>query len=202
MIDSPAGIESGFRNAAVGADEALVIATPEVPAVRDADRIIGLLESMGKAPIRLIVNRLRAQMVRDGEMLDVSDVLDILAIELIGVVPEDDSVVKSANRGEPLTFSDSSPASLAFQRIAMRLTGKEVAFRNSTRKRQRTLRRYPQALRDEELRGEGGWRWDFLKNSSVPSGSKINSKKSVSRSYLFTTERISPPRCSTISGRI
>ncbi|PKL02004.1 MAG: septum site-determining protein MinD [Synergistetes bacterium HGW-Synergistetes-2] len=128
LIDSPAGIESGFRNAAVGADEALVIATPEVPAVRDADRIIGLLESMGKAPIRLIVNRLRAQMVRDGEMLDVSDVLDILAIELIGVVPEDDSVVKSANRGEPLTFSDVSPAALAFQRIAMRLTGKDVPF--------------------------------------------------------------------------
>jgi len=128
LIDSPAGIESGFRNAAVGADEALVIATPEVPSVRDADRIIGLLESMGKAPIRLIVNRLRSQMVRDGEMLDVTDVLDILAIELIGVVPEDDSVVKSANRGEPLTFSDASPAALAFQRISMRLTGKDVPF--------------------------------------------------------------------------
>lgn len=128
LIDSPAGIESGFRNAAVGADEALVIATPEVPAVRDADRIIGLLESMGKAPIRLVVNRLRTQMVRDGEMLDVTDVLDILAIGLIGVVPEDDSVVKSANRGEPLTFSDTSPAALAFQRIAMRLTGQDVPF--------------------------------------------------------------------------
>lgn len=128
LIDSPAGIESGFRNAAVGADEALVIATPEVPAVRDADRIIGLLESMGKAPIRLIVNRLRSQMVRDGEMLDVSDVLDILAIQLIGVVPEDDCVVKSANRGEPLTFSDTSPAALAFQRIATRLTGQDVPF--------------------------------------------------------------------------
>ncbi len=129
LLDSPAGIESGFRNAAVGADEALVIATPEVPSVRDADRIIGLLESMGKSPIRLIVNRLRSKMVREGEMLDVNDVLDILAIELIGVVPEDDSVVKSANRGEPLTFSDTSPASLAFQRIAMRLTGQEVPFK-------------------------------------------------------------------------
>lgn len=128
ILDSPAGIEGGFRNAAVGADEALVITTPEVPAVRDADRIIGLLESMGKAPIRLIVNRLRAQMVRDGEMLDVTDVLDILAIGLIGVVPEDDSVVKSANRGEPLTFSDTSPAALAFQRIATRLTGQDVPF--------------------------------------------------------------------------
>lgn len=128
LIDSPAGIESGFRNAVVGADEALVISTPEVPSVRDADRIIGLLESMEKAPIRLVVNRLRTSMVREGEMLDVNDVLDILAIDLIGVVPEDDSVVKSANRGEPLTLSDSSPAALAFQRIAARLAGDEVPF--------------------------------------------------------------------------
>jgi septum site-determining protein MinD len=96
--------------------------------VRDADRIIGLLESMEKAPIRLVVNRLRTSMVREGEMLDVNDVLDILAIDLIGVVPEDDSVVKSANRGEPLTLSDSSPAALAFQRIAARLAGDEVPF--------------------------------------------------------------------------
>ncbi|MDI9369456.1 MAG: septum site-determining protein MinD [Synergistaceae bacterium] len=128
LIDSPAGIESGFRNAVAGADEAIVIATPEVSSVRDADRIIGLLESMGKAPIRLVVNRLRANMVLEGEMLDVTDVLDILAIGLVGVVPEDDSVVKSANRGEPLTFSDSSPAAKAFQRIAARLTGQEIPF--------------------------------------------------------------------------
>lgn len=128
FIDSPAGIEGGFKNAAVGADEALVIATPEVPSVRDADRIIGMLESMGKAPIRLIVNRLRSNLVREGEMLDVRDVLDILAIDLIGIVPEDDSVVKSSNRGEPLAFGDSSPAALAFQRIASRIVGKEVPF--------------------------------------------------------------------------
>ena len=95
ILDSPAGIESGFRNAAVGADEALVITTPEVPAVRDADRIIGLLESMGKSPIRLVINRLRGRLVREGEMLDVRDVLDILAIDLVGIVPEDESVVKS-----------------------------------------------------------------------------------------------------------
>lgn len=128
LLDSPAGIEGGFRNAATGADEALVVTTPEVPAVRDADRIIGLLESMGKAPIRLVINRLRSHLVREGEMLDVSDVLDILAIDLIGIVPEDDGVVKSANRGEPLTFTDTAPASLAFQRIAARILGEDVPF--------------------------------------------------------------------------
>jgi len=128
ILDSPAGIESGFRNAAVGADEALVITTPEVPAVRDADRIIGLLESMGKSPIRLVINRLRTRLVREGEMLDVRDVLDILAIDLVGIVPEDDGVVKSANRGEPLTFGDSAPAAHAFQRIASRILGETVPF--------------------------------------------------------------------------
>lgn len=128
LLDSPAGIESGFRNASIGADEALVITTPEVPAVRDADRIIGLLESMGKSPIRLVINRLRSRLVKQGEMLDVRDVLDILAIDLVGIVPEDDSVVKSANRGEPLTFGDSAPAAQAFQRIASRILGETVPF--------------------------------------------------------------------------
>lgn len=128
LIDSPAGIESGFKNAASGADEAIVIATPEVSSVRDADRIIGLLENMRKSPIRLVVNRIRPNMVREGEMLDVNDVLDILAIGLVGIVPEDDSVVKSSNRGEPLTFSDSSPAALAFKRIAARITGEDIPF--------------------------------------------------------------------------
>ena len=128
LLDSPAGIEGGFRNAAVGADEGLVVTTPEVPAVRDADRIIGMLESMGKKPIRLILNRLKAHLIREGEMLDIKDVLDILAIPLIGIVPEDECVVKSANRGEPLTFSDASPAAKAFRNIADRIAGKEVPF--------------------------------------------------------------------------
>jgi septum site-determining protein MinD len=128
LVDSPAGIEAGFRNAAIGADEGIVVTTPEVPAVRDADRIIGMLESMGKSPIRLIINRLRPHLVREGEMLDVKDVLDILAIPLIGIVPEDESVVKSANKGEPLTFSDVSPASKAFKNVAGRITGKEIPF--------------------------------------------------------------------------
>ena len=128
LVDSPAGIEAGFRNSASGADEALVVTTPEVSAVRDADRIIGLLESMQKAPIRLIVNRIRPQMVKRGDMLGVSDVLDILAIDLIGMVPDDETVVTSANKGEPLTLSSESPAAHAFSNIAARITGEDVPF--------------------------------------------------------------------------
>jgi septum site-determining protein MinD len=128
LIDSPAGIEAGFRNAAAGADEGLVVTTPEVSAVRDADRIIGLLESMEKTPIRLIVNRIRPQMVKKGDMLGVSDVLEILAIDLIGMVPDDERVVTSSNKGEPLTLSNDSPAGLAFKNIALRLTGADVQF--------------------------------------------------------------------------
>ena len=128
LVDSPAGIEAGFKNAAAGADEALVVTTPEVSAVRDADRIIGLLESMDKSPIRLIVNRIKPHMMKKGDMLGVSDVLDILAIDLIGMVPDDENVVRSANTGEPLTISSSSPAALAFKNIASRLNGGDVPF--------------------------------------------------------------------------
>lgn len=130
LIDSPAGIEAGFRNAAAGADEALVVTTPEVSAVRDADRIIGLLESMDKAPISLILNRIKPDMVRRGEMLDIQDVLDILAIDLIGVVPDDESIVTSSNRGEPLTMSGDSRAAQAFSNIAKRIGGEEVPLLN------------------------------------------------------------------------
>lgn len=128
LIDSPAGIEAGFRNSAAGADEAIVVTTPEVSAVRDADRIIGLLESMNKSPIRLVVNRIKPHMVRDGDMLSVQDVLDILSIDLIGIVPDDESVVTSSNRGEPLTLGGTSPAGRAFANIAERVNGGEVPF--------------------------------------------------------------------------
>lgn len=126
LIDSPAGIESGFHNSAIGADEGIVITTPEVSAVRDADRIIGLLESMEKAPIRLIINRIKPDMVARGEMLDVQDVLDILAVDLLGVVPDDESIVTSANRGEPLTLGSTSQAARAYSNIAKRIAGQEV----------------------------------------------------------------------------
>ena len=140
LIDSPAGIEAGFRNAAAGADEALVVTTPEVSAVRDADRIIGLLESMEKAPgllesmekapIQLIINRIRPDMVKRGEMLGVQDVLDILAVDLVGVIPDDESIVVSSNRGEPLTLGSGSKAGQAYKNIAKRLCGAEVPFMN------------------------------------------------------------------------
>ena len=128
FIDSPAGIEAGFRHAVAGADEALVVTTPEVSAVRDADRIIGLLESMEKAPIQLIINRIRPDMVKRGEMLGVQDVLDILAVDLVGVIPDDESIVVSSNRGEPLTLGSGSKAGQAYKNIAKRLCGAEVPF--------------------------------------------------------------------------
>ena len=126
FLDCPAGIEGGFKNAAAGADEALVVTTPEIPAVRDADRIIGMLESMGKAPIRLIINRLRPTMVQDGDMLAQEDILDVLSIKLIGIVPEDEYVIRATNNGEPMTLSPESPAAQAYLNIAQRLMGQEV----------------------------------------------------------------------------
>lgn len=130
LLDCPAGIEGGFKNAAVGADEALVVTTPEIPAVRDADRIIGMLESMGKDPIRLIINRLRPGMVQDGDMLAQDDILDVLSISLIGVVPEDENVIRSTNNGEPLTLGSESPAAQAYLNIAERILGKDVPLMN------------------------------------------------------------------------
>jgi septum site-determining protein MinD len=126
ILDCPAGIEGGFKNASAGADEAIVVTTPDPPAVRDADRIIGMLESMGKSPIRLIINRFRIAMVQNSEMLSQDDILDILSINLLGIVPEDVNVIKASNFGEPLTFSASSPAGQAYRNIAARILGENV----------------------------------------------------------------------------
>src|SRR5664279_2691913 len=123
LIDSPAGIERGFRNAVAPADEVLIVTNPEVSAVRDADRVIGLLEAENKAPGRLILNRVNAEMVRRGEMLSADDVTDLLAIQLIGIVPEDETVVPSSNSGVPVTLNDNSRAGLAYRNIARRLMG-------------------------------------------------------------------------------
>lgn len=128
LIDCPAGIEAGFKNSAAGADEAIVVTTPEVSAVRGADRIIGLLENSEKSPIRLVLNRIRPHMVQNRDMLSVQDVLDVLAIDLVGVVPDDESVVASATKGEPLTLSGKSRAGMAFRNIAARINGAEVDF--------------------------------------------------------------------------
>lgn len=128
FIDCPAGIEQGFRNAIAAADRALVVTNPEVSAVRDADRIIGMLESAGFQDIKLIVNRIRPDMVRHGDMLSIEDLLEHLCIDLIGVVPEDKSVVVSTNRGEPIILNNRSTAALAFNNIARRITGEQVEF--------------------------------------------------------------------------
>ncbi|GBD20305.1 Septum site-determining protein MinD [bacterium HR28] len=128
LIDSPAGIERGFRNAIAGADEVLVVTNPEVSAVRDADRIVGLVEAAELPPPRLIVNRIDPELVRRGDMLSVDDVLEILAIPLIGVVPADESIVTATNRGEPVALDPQSRAGQAFRDIAARLLGEDVPF--------------------------------------------------------------------------
>lgn len=130
LIDCPAGIERGFKNAIAGADHALIVTNPEISAVRDADRIIGLLESSDIWNNRLIINRIRPNMVRNGNMLDVEDILDNLRIELIGVVPEDETILISTNRGEPAILNPSSKAGQAFSNIARRLLGEDIPYMN------------------------------------------------------------------------
>ncbi len=135
IIDCPAGIEHGFKNAIAGAEEALVVTTPEVSAVRDADRIIGLLEAAGISEPKLIINRIRTNMVKSGDMMSVEDILDILAVDLMGIVPDDDAIVVSTNRGEPTVFDDNSRPGRAFRNIARRLIGEEVTLLNLEEKR-------------------------------------------------------------------
>ncbi len=131
IIDSPAGIETGFKNAITAAKEALIVATPEIAAVRDADRVVGLLEAQGIKRIHLIVNRLRPAMVEVNNMMSVQDVQELLAIPLIGVIPEDERVIISSNRGEPLVLAENPPlAGIAFDNIARRLEGETVEFLN------------------------------------------------------------------------
>ena len=130
LIDSPAGIERGFRNALEPADQVLIVTNPEVSAVRDADRIIGLIEAAEKGPGQLIINRLKPQMVKKGEMLSADDVFDILSLEIIGIIPEDEQVLSASNSGIPVTLNESSRAGMAFLNIARRLLGEDVPFMN------------------------------------------------------------------------
>jgi septum site-determining protein MinD len=126
LIDSPAGIEQGFRNAIVGADEIIIVANPEMASVRDADRIIGLVEAAGKPEPRLILNRLRPEMVKRGDMMDVADVLEVLGIELLGIVPEDETIIVAINKGEPIVYEKRTRAGRAFLNAAQRILGEEV----------------------------------------------------------------------------
>ncbi|MGO9315886.1 MAG: septum site-determining protein MinD [Syntrophobacteraceae bacterium] len=123
LIDCPAGIEQGFKNAIAGADFAVVVTTPEVSAIRDADRVIGLLEAAMLKQISLIINRLNAKMVKRGDMMSTEDIISLLSVPLLGVVPESEEVVVSTNRGVPLVHDRTSKAGAAFRQIASRLNG-------------------------------------------------------------------------------
>lgn len=130
VVDCPAGIEQGFKNAIAGAEKSIVVTTPEVSAVRDADRIIGLLEASGLKNPKLVINRIRPHMVKKGDMMSIEDMIDILAIDLIGVVPDDEFIVVSTNRGEPAVLDDNSLAGAAFRNITKRILGEEVPWLN------------------------------------------------------------------------
>lgn len=132
LIDSPAGIEQGFQNAVAAASEAIVVATPEMSSVRDADRIIGLLETKEEIKnYKLILNRVRPDMIKANDMMDVDDVLEILSVKLLGIIPEDQSIIISTNRGEPVVLreGDKVPkATMAYRNIARRIVGEDVPF--------------------------------------------------------------------------
>ena len=133
LLDCPAGIEQGFKNAIAGADKALVVTTPEVSAIRDADRIIGLLEANEIRDISLIINRLRPDMIARGDMMSVDDVTDILAVDLIGTILDDEQIVIATNQGEPLS-GKSSQAEEEYMNICKRLLGEEIPFADINRK--------------------------------------------------------------------
>jgi len=126
LIDSPAGIERGFRNAIAPADEILIVTNADVSAVRDADRIIGIIEAEQKGPPKLIINRINPQMIKRGDMINTDDVLELLAIKLLGVVPEDEQVIVSTNIGRPIVLDEKSRAGQAFKNIARRLMGDDI----------------------------------------------------------------------------
>ena len=126
LIDCPAGIEQGFKNAIAGANRAIVVTTAEISAIRDADRIIGLLEASEIKNPELIINRIRPSMVKKGEMMDVEDIVDLLSIDLIGVVPDDEYIITQTNKGEPVVIKDKSPSGKAYLEIARRILGENI----------------------------------------------------------------------------
>jgi septum site-determining protein MinD len=135
LIDSPAGIESGFEHSIFLADRALIVSTPDVSSVRDADRVIGIIDAKSEkakngeeVEKHVIINRLKPQMVESGNMLSTEDVLGILALPLIGVVPDDEDIISSTNMGEPIIYKEKSLAAESYRRIARRILGEEVAF--------------------------------------------------------------------------
>ncbi|SER74641.1 septum site-determining protein MinD [Gracilibacillus ureilyticus] len=134
LIDCPAGIEQGFKNAVAGADKALVVTTPEKSSVRDADRIIGLLEQEDIDPPNLIINRIRNHMMKSGDMLDIDEIMQILSIDLIGIVADDDEVIKATNHGEPIAFQPNTKASISYRNISRRILGESVPLQSLDQK--------------------------------------------------------------------
>ena len=126
IIDCPAGIEQGFKNAIAGADRAIVVTTPEVSAVRDADRIVGLLESSNLPKPQLILNRIRPKMVQRGDMMDEEDIVELLSIKLIGAVPDDENVISQTNKGEPSVTNPKSLSGKAYMETARRVLGEDI----------------------------------------------------------------------------
>lgn len=141
LIDCPAGIEQGFKNAIAAADRAVIVTTPEVSSVRDADRIIGLLDARGIGDHRLIINKVRPDMVRRGDMLSINDIVEILSEDLIGVVPDDESVIVSTNRGEPAVLAGASGAGNAYFNIARRILGENVPLMSMRKRKEGILAR-------------------------------------------------------------
>jgi len=129
IVDCPAGIEHGFRAAIAGANEAIVVTTPEVSAIRDADRVVGKLKA-AQIPLRLIVNRVRPEMVKSGDMMSVTDVAEILSAELLGVVPDDEEIIDTTNRGEPVVLDPANRLGAVYDKIARRLDGETVPITN------------------------------------------------------------------------
>ena len=129
LVDCPAGIEQGFQNAVAGANEAIVVTTPEMSAVRDADRIIGLLEAKEEIEsYKLLLNRVRPKLIEQNDMMSVEDVVEILSCDLIGVIPEDTGIITSTNKGEPIVNDDEAMAGKAYRNVAQRITGENVPF--------------------------------------------------------------------------
>ncbi len=134
LIDSPAGIDNGFQNAIECAKEAIVVVTPEVPSIRDADRVIGILMSKKIKPINLLINRIRPNMVKTDDMMSIEDVKNILGIDLLGVVPDSEKIIIASNRGEPIVLdSENSLPGKAFENISRRLNGEDIDFLNLTK---------------------------------------------------------------------
>lgn len=147
LIDCPAGIEQGFKNAIAGADRAIVVTNAEISSIRDADRIIGLLEASEIRNPELVINRLRPEMVKRGEMMDVEDILDLLSIDLIGVVPEDEYIITQTNKGEPAVSNKKAPSGRAYVEIARRILGENVEVTIPGRKKEGFFDKFKKTLK-------------------------------------------------------